>query len=300
MSIPYTTATARAQVRVLLNETTSTGKFWTNTELDNYLKLSTEDVSTKSHCVEDTFGFALKTGVREYTSASTATAALTAVETDVLISTATFAQLSSTATATWVTDGFKAPMRITLSQTASNEGDVTIRNVSDEKTMTLYDGISYESTGTVTLTHIYSWIANITKIYGMSYRKGSTGTISYKGLTRIHPQSIRKLAATTDSEPQYWYHFGDTIGVYPIPASAQEGDCIVVHHSKLTDNITQLPDEYQVFAILKATGKARLKEGNFAEAIQYESLYTNSLMFHRGDLYNRGVDSDDMFQIPEV
>jgi len=299
MTVPYTATTARTQVRSILNE--ASALFWSNTEIDNWIQLACGDISSKTHCVEATYGLSLQDGVHEYTSSSTAASAPNSNETDVTIATATPGTLTSGGLADWITDGFKHGMRVTLSQTASNEGDFTILSVPTQDSITLVETTAAEAEGTVDLDYTYTWIDDITKIYGCVYHKGDfvTGDMSYRGLIKIHPRALQHYNELVDGEPYYWYHFGDTIGVYPVPDATQAKDCVLVYHSKVTEDIATLPDMYQALAIYYAVAQARRKEDNIAEAIQWESMYMNSLMFHREDIYNKGLDSKDMFQLQD-
>lgn len=61
----YTATTARTQVRSLLNETTAS--FWSDTEIDNWIKEATENISAKALCIQDTDTFLLVTSQYEYT-----------------------------------------------------------------------------------------------------------------------------------------------------------------------------------------------------------------------------------------
>ena len=299
MTVPYTTSTARAQVRSLLNAPTE--RFWTNTEIDNWLQLACGDISSKTHCVEAAYGLSLQDGIFEYTSSTSAGGAPNTNESDVVIATATPGTLTSDGAADWIADGFKHGMRVTLSQTASNEGDFTIQSVLTEDTMTLFETTAAEGSGTVDIDYTYAWIDDITKIYGCVYHKGDavTGDVSYNGLIKTHPRTVQHLDFRDDGEPHYWYHFGDTIGVYPVPDSAQAKDVVLVYHSKVTEDIATLPDMYQSLAIFYAVAQARKKEQNFAEAVMWESMYMNSILFHRQDIYNKGKDSHDMFHIQD-
>lgn len=297
MAVPYTAATARTQVLSLLNDPSSLS--FTSTEVDNWIQLACGDISAKTHCVEVTYGLCLQDGIFEYTSSTSTTGTPNTNETDVTIATATPGTLTSAGAADWITDGFKHGMRVTLSQTASNEGDFTIQSVQTEDYMTLFETTAAEAQGTVDIDYTYSWIDDISKIYGCVYHKGDfvTGDISYRGMIKAHPRQVYHLDHKTDGEPYYWYHFGDTIGVFPTPDASQAKDCVLVYHSKVTEDITELPDIYQPFAIYYAMAQARKKEGSYAEAIQWEQMYLNSLMFHRQDIYNKGVDSKDMFHV---
>jgi hypothetical protein len=61
----YTATTARTQVRALLDE--SVASFWTDTELDNWVKEATEVISARAMCIQDTDTFLLVTSQYEYT-----------------------------------------------------------------------------------------------------------------------------------------------------------------------------------------------------------------------------------------
>jgi hypothetical protein len=61
----YTAATAREQVRMLLSETTS--QFFTDTEIDNWVKEATENISARALCFQDSDTFLLTTSTYEYT-----------------------------------------------------------------------------------------------------------------------------------------------------------------------------------------------------------------------------------------
>ena len=301
MAVPYTAATALTQVRSILNEASAV--FWTDTEIANWLQLACGDISSKTHCVEATYGLCLQDGIFEYTASTSAAGAPNTNETDVVIATATPGTLTSAGAADWIADGFKHGFRVTLSQTASNEGDFTIQSVPTEDLITLFETTVAEAQGTVDLDYTYAWINDITKIYGCVYHKGDfvSGDMSYRGMLKSHPRTVRHLDQTgeSDGEPYYWYHFGDTIGVYPIPDTAQDNDCVLVYHSKVTEDIATLPDYYQAFAIYYAVAQARKKEGNYAEALMWESMYMNSILFHRRDIYDKGLDSDDMFHVQD-
>jgi len=61
----YTAATARTQIRALIGE--STASFWSDTEIDNWVKEATEDISARGLCIQDTDTFLLVTSQYEYT-----------------------------------------------------------------------------------------------------------------------------------------------------------------------------------------------------------------------------------------
>lgn len=303
MTVPYTATTAAIQARVLLNEPTQ--NFFLDTELVYWLKMATADVAIKTLCVEANFGIALLDGTMEYNASTSVHSDLTEAESDVAIDDGPPGRLTASNSADWITDGFKHGFRLELTETSSNEyadvGQITISKVETEDLMYVFETLAIEGQGSVTLNYKYDWMADIIKPYACVYHKGDivTGDIYYRGLTRIHPRQVQYLDFNDDGEPYYWWYHNDKIGVFPIPDSAQDKDCVLVYHSRVVEDIALLPDMYQSFAILKTVAMARRKNGNFAEAMQYESMYLNSIMFHRMDLYEKGVDSKDMFQVPD-
>jgi len=167
--------------------------------------------------------------------------------------------------------------------------------------------LCYEKSGDITLvsTPVLTYgaigsdsIDDILKIYGAVYYD-STNT--YRGLMKIHPRMIQHLPESTAGEPYYWYHFGDEFGIFPVSNAAvvTATGKVKVFYSMADETITNLPYYYQLPAILYAVAAARRKEKRYAEAAQFYMMYASSLSFYRADLYERGVDSKDMFKIPE-
>lgn len=120
-----------------------------------------------------------------------------------------------------------------------------------------------------------------------------------KGLVKIHPRQLAHVTAVSSGTPQYYYHFAGKVGIYPLPDAGAAGDSVTILFSKESVTFTDLPNEYQPYAILFAAAKAKLKEGKYAQSAQIMAQYLNSLLFHRQDLYERGVDSKDMLKIPD-
>jgi len=69
----YTAATAREQVRMLLSE--NTRDFYTDTEIDNWVKEATENISSKALCIQVSDTIALVTSQYEYADLVTGGAA---------------------------------------------------------------------------------------------------------------------------------------------------------------------------------------------------------------------------------
>lgn len=167
--------------------------------------------------------------------------------------------------------------------------------------------LCYEKSGNITLvsTPVLTYggigsdsIDDILKIYGAVYYDT---TNTYRGLMKIHPRQIQHLPEATAGPPFYWYHFGDMFGIFPVSNAAVVTAVgkVKVFYSMADEVITNLPYYYQLPAIIYAVSIARRKEGKHAEANQFYAMYANSMGFHRADLYERGVDSKDMFQIPD-
>lgn len=166
--------------------------------------------------------------------------------------------------------------------------------------------LCYEKSGDITMvsTPVLTYgaigsdsIDDIAKIYGAVYYDN---TNTYRGLMKIHPRQIQHLPQADAGEPYYWYTFGDMFGVFPVSNAAVVTAVgkVKVFYSMADETITNLPYYYQLPAIIYAVSMARRKEGRIAEANQFYTMYINSLRFYREDLYERGVDSKEMFQIP--
>lgn len=166
--------------------------------------------------------------------------------------------------------------------------------------------LCYEKSGDITLvsTPVLTYgtvgsdsVDDIIKIYGAVYYNTAN---TYRGLTKIHPRQVSHLESTA-GEPYYYYHFGDEVGIFPVTNAAivTAGGKVKVFYSMADETITNLPYYYQLPAIIYAAAMARRKERKEAEATQFYTMYVNALGFYRADLYERGLDSKEMFEIPD-
>jgi len=300
MAVPYTAATIRAYLRLLLNEPTAS--YWTDTELNNYVVVGCREVSRTSLCVEDTLGLCLKTGVMEYNTATSIPATLDpAAESDVTIGAGPPGTFTSASAATFIADGWKHGFPVAVTDTAADNDSFVVRDVTAEKEMKVFATLTGESQGTVSFSYYYTWIADIVKIYGCVYHTGDnvSDDLSYKGLQKIHPRNLRRVPNLTDGPPFYWWWFGDKIGIYPEPTSSENLDCVLVYHSKVTEAIADIPDEYQPAVVYYAMSRARMKERSMGESQMWLSMYLNSMAYQRQTQYDRGVDSKEMGHIPD-
>lgn len=200
----YTSTTARTQVRSLLGE--ATASFWSDTELDNWIKEAVEDISKRALCIQDTDTFLLVTSQYEYTDL--------------------------------VTNGA--------------------------------DGV-----------------ADIVKVWGAIYLNPDG---EYIGLKRIHPMQLSTLDSMIPGVPQFYYHFDDKIGVFPLPTSGENGDSVKVYFSKQSQSIGDLPNEFMPLTFWYAASMAFKKEHRFAEADKFYTMYLESLKALKQELYNTPIE----------
>ena len=160
--------------------------------------------------------------------------------------------------------------------------------VNDEDAIALVDG-----------TMEYTVPTGCLKVYAAILNDSGTPPSKQKGLIKTNPKSIAHLTGVASGEPVYWYEFGLKVGFYPVWATGLDRDKVQLLYSKVTDSFIVLPDAYQPLAILYAVHKAKLMDGKPAQAVQYYQQYLNSLIFHRQDLYDRGVDAKDEFKLPD-
>lgn len=144
-------------------------------------------------------------------------------------------------------------------------------------------------------------VPEILRVFAAMYDDGASPE-EYTGLQKIHPRQLKHLANMEDGPPQYYWHFAENIGFYPMPTSDENSKNVHIYYSKVTDDITALPDVFQPLAILYATGKAFMKDKKFTVANQYMSAYINQLNFLRQDWFEaekQQIDSKDMQKTPD-
>jgi len=168
--------------------------------------------------------------------------------------------------------------------------------------------LCYEKSGDITLvsTPVLTYgaldggdsIDDTLKIYGAVYYDS---TNVYRGLMKIHPRIVGRTQERTPGEPYYYYIFGDELGIFPVSNAAvvTATGKVKVFYSMADETITNLPYYYQPLAIYYAVAMARRKQKMEAEGRQWLTMYINSIHFYRADLYERGIDSKEMFQIPD-
>lgn len=139
-------------------------------------------------------------------------------------------------------------------------------------------GGAFEAIGTVTLvasTMEYAVPTDFKVIDSAIYVAGSG---VYKGLIKITPEKVG--SAKVDAEtgpPVYFYHFAGKIGLWPVPTSSEASKTVNVYGYKTTDDITEIPDEFQAAAIDFSIAHCLWKDRRNAEAAQAWARYVSVL-----------------------
>lgn len=113
-----------------------------------------------------------------------------------------------------------------------------------------------------------------------------------KALKRMTYEKIRghhKMVLATDEDPKYFYDKYDglsfTFYVGDIPSSSQNGNDVTVVLATKTDDITEIPYEYQPHIFNFAASKAKMKERQWQEAQLLWQIYLNNISFARDDKF---------------
>ena len=187
--------------------------------------------------------------------------------------------------------------------TAAFWSDTEIDNWVSQAAIQISSAGAVETTATVTLSAstieyaLPTSFSNPTPAGDASLIRVSAALYSNTGLVRIHPRTIGHITADlTDDTPRYWAQFGRRIFFFPVGSGASGTVQLLCHVE--TDDIADIPDEFQPLAILYAAGKGKEKDNKYADARFLLSEYFNALAFLRNDILERGVDSKQMLTIP--
>ena len=163
--------------------------------------------------------------------------------------------------------------------------------VEDTQTITLVAGQLTYAVGDET------FIGSMLEPYAAIY---FDGTSTYKGLVKIHPRQIGNVALATAGPPKYYTMHDRMVYVFPMTSAAivAGGGVISMLHAKVSNDITDLTDEYQHLPIIYATAKAKQKDQKFQEAGTLLSQFYQEVAYERNDKHAREVDSLDKFKIP--
>lgn len=121
---------------------------------------------------------------------------------------------------------------------------------------------------------------------------------SLKSLTKIKPESLGRITPdVTSDDPAYYFLFGERVFLSPVGSSASGTVnllCVVK-----TDDVTDIPDEWQLSLILYGAYRGKLKDQKYAQASALYAEYINTLGFQRNDLIERIQDTKMQNKIPD-
>ena len=113
------------------------------------------------------------------------------------------------------------------------------------------------------------------------------------GLRKITP-SLQGEASTdlTGSVPLRYYIWSSLCYIEPVPNSTANGQTVGIYYSLATQDVTLLPDSYQLLAIHYACYRAKLKDHRYQEATVLYSEYANALALRKVDINARPAQAE--------
>ncbi len=120
-----------------------------------------------------------------------------------------------------------------------------------------------------------------------------------QGLRRITPSLLGEAGTELEEDqPLRWFEYAAQLWVEPLPSVTASGDNVRVYYSRATQDITLLPDSYQLLAILYATAMGKAKDKRYAEMGALMQVYNNGLAFRKIELNARVPHSDSDLKLP--
>lgn len=92
--------------------------------------------------------------------------------------------------------------------------------------------------------------------------------------------------------PEYWYYHNGRIGIWPEPDSAYT---VNVYHSKVTEDLTEIPCFLRPLLVWHSVARLRGSEGWVDDEALFKKMYDNSVDFSKEQFFTPGIDSLDMF-----
>ena len=206
----------------------------------------------------------------------TLTTATTQVRDFLNESTGTFWQ--DTEIQNWIKEGTKRFSAKTLMVEATDDIDPLVQN------QLVYD--SSDET----------WIGTIIEPYAALYDDGSN---NYKGLIKVHPRQLGNIATFTAGSPKYYALHNRKLYIWPLTtALVASVSKITFLYAKVTEDITEVTDEFQHLPVIYACAKCKQKDQKFGEATALMTQFFTELGFEREDKHAREIDSLDKFKTP--
>lgn len=147
-----------------------------------------------------------------------------------------------------------------------------------------YCYITNEYIDLVTMTELYDLPLNSLKIISVSY--------DGVGLERISVTMKGKQTAVITGKPKYYYEINSMLGVAPLPTAAELETTpqLETYVSMVTNNITNIPDKFQLAAVLFTASMGLIKIKQYDKAVQLYNMYMASLGFDRQDVFTPQVE----------
>ena len=310
------------EIRVLLNELTE--GFFLDSEINNWIDQSAVDISTKTGCYEQTHTFETEDGTMEYDepsgcikthfctkdgckrverfdntywSTSGSQNQWTGTRWQLYVVQNGSQQRSISPIGTWAQN--YRPSRIRVTYTGVALDGLMLWDTEQTVIAGALDN-AFESGDSLDITwdgHDIGWITAVMPpeyLYITNIEFYEPG-FEYKGFIKAHPRLAGHVGDAISGEPCAWYHDHNKIGLVPVANDVYPAKA---YYSKITDDITDLPVQYQPYAILYGLHKGLLKDKQRNSAKLIEIIYLNNLLFHRQDLCERQLDSKEMFKLP--
>lgn len=118
--------------------------------------------------------------------------------------------------------------------------------------------------------------------------KVDSAMINDKALVKQDMKAMSKLAHLTPQVPKYYFHYAESIIVFPKPDASYTLELYGIY---LTDDITEIPDTYSYYPVWYAVSKCLLKDRKNSEAAQYYNQYISSTIQSLDTTYTDIPDS---------
>lgn len=113
-----------------------------------------------------------------------------------------------------------------------------------------------------------------------------------KSLTKIRSNQLARLTPnSTEDTPTHFFHYGERIFFHPVGTGAS--GTVNLKVAVETDDITDIPDEFQLLAILYGTARGKLKDRKYAQFAMLFREYTSTLAFMRNNVIEREPDTKE-------
>lgn len=159
-----------------------------------------------------------------------------------------------------------------------------------EDTITLASGTTQYTTST------NSYIDNGIRTIHAVYDGRALQRVTYE---QLHKHNARALGGSTSPNYYFDHYDGNTFTIYigPTPGATEDTNTLTVYLASRTDDITDLPWEYQPSIWDFAAHKAKFRERQYQESYLYYQKYTNNIAFLRQDGIQRGIQPVDSFRV---